>query len=94
MSRKKLFWVVNFCIVIYLLSGCVTTQEILLKPEASRIELATREPNSDQYKYLGDLQGEANAGGIRVATTNARNDIKNKAYSISADIVVIDSIRA
>lgn len=94
MSRKKIFWDVNFCIVIYLLSGCATTQEILLKPEASRIEFANREPNSDQYKYLGELKGEAQASDLRIATTNARNDIKNKAYSISADVVVIDTIRA
>lgn len=83
-------------IVISLFLGCIGTasQIITVKTEAMSIELVKSEPDRTKYKFIGDIQGEALSGDVGVSTLNARNDIKNKAYALGADIVVLDSLAA
>jgi hypothetical protein len=59
-------------------------------PGADRIELVTREPDRDQFEFLGDVEGTAK-GDLSEATQNARNDIRNRAARLGATLVTIDT---
>jgi len=74
------------------LSGCASSEVIsLINSEAAKIQLVKSEPNTKQCKFLGDLQGKAKAKDIGEASLNSRNDMRNKAYKLGANLVVMDS---
>ena len=70
--------------------SCAPATRVSLENGAEKIEIVSGEPDRNKCKFLGDVQGEAKASDIGVATTNARNDIKNKSKKLGADIVMLD----
>ncbi len=87
--KKSLTLASTFVILFFI--GCATTQNIAVKPEASKVEIITSEPSRDVCKFIGDVDGSAKSRDIALATRNARNDIRNKTYDMGGNIVKIDT---
>ncbi|CAA0125586.1 Uncharacterised protein [BD1-7 clade bacterium] len=80
-----------------LTTGCATSSQpevIVLQQNAEKIELVTFEPDRSKCKFTGDVQGTAKSTNVAEATTNSRNDMKNKALAAGANFVTIDTTTA
>ncbi len=90
--KRSLAYVVT---VVLVLSGCSAKQ---LKPEATAIRVAISEPTG--CAYLGEVtgaQGNFLTGGWtsnESLETGARNDMKNKAYAMGGNVIVMLANRA
>ena len=78
------------------ISGCAATQ---VMPEAQVVEIVNEKPNSDKCKFLGEIIGSQGNWLTGDFTSNedlvvgARNELRNKAYSLGANIVYMQDMK-
>lgn len=88
----------SFLAILFLLSGCSSTTQLVVGAE--RVEIITEKPQT-HCKRLGEVEGyKYNVGpnlSLKEMQNSAKNDLKNNAFALGADIVEIvstDSIKA
>jgi hypothetical protein len=86
--------IVIFLIVISL-TGCAATSAI---PEARSIEIVNQQPDRYRCKYLGEVVGSQGNWITGDYTSNknlivgARNDLRNEAYRLGANIIYVEDM--
>lgn len=95
--KKLAFWI-NLFGILFLLNGCSSVTQLMAGAE--KIELVSEKPQAN-CKRLGEVEGyKYNTGpslSLREIQNSAKNDLKNNALAMGADIVEIistDSIKA
>lgn len=82
---------IALCGALVLWAGCAGTQEVALKPEAARIEIIKGELDRNEFEYLGDVSGTSKSKDIEAGNEHARNDLRNKAAAMGAEVVILDT---
>lgn len=79
-----------------LLIGCSATQ---INPQARSVEIVNEPPNKSKYKFLGEIAGSQGNWFTGDFTSNenlvigARNELRNKAHELGANIVYIQDMK-
>src|SRR6516165_11431311 len=104
-SNGRIFWILRVSIrscaaaVALAVSGLTGCAAIQMKPGAERV-IVTRQPAPAGCKYLGGVvgnQGGSLTGGLtsnRNLAEGAMNDMKNKAFDLGANFVVLETNQA
>ncbi|MGH7271125.1 MAG: DUF4156 domain-containing protein [Polyangiaceae bacterium] len=61
-----------------------------LQPAAEQVELATEAPSQDTFVLVGAVTGQAAANDPEVAQDAAKNDLRNHAAALGANLVTVD----
>lgn len=93
MKKLKLFSIVTVVIFIY---GCAAIEA---QPEARSIEIVNIPPNKNECKFLGEVTGSQGNWFTEDYTSNknlvvgARNELRNEASKLGANIVYIQDMK-
>src|SRR4051794_4677974 len=86
------------CVGLLLASGCANAPRpvihTVLEPTATRVRVVVHEPARGKYRFVGKVNGEALTDDTLAAAECAKNDIRNKAAALGADLVKIDEVSA
>lgn len=74
-----------------LLRGCASSELVDLNPAGQRVQIVKAEPDSEKCKFIGDVYGQAKSKDVAEGQLNARNDLKNRAAALGANLVTIDT---
>jgi len=81
--------------IAFALGGCGGSSNaapaVSATPAGSKIEVTKAEVDREQYEFLGDVQGSSKGFNLAAAQAGARNDLKNNAANMGADLVVLDT---
>ena len=81
---------------ILFMSGCAA---IKVRPEAKGVEIVKELPDKNRCEYLGEVVGSQGNWFTGDFTSNknlmvgARNEIKNKAYSLGGNIIYLQELK-
>lgn len=80
------------CLAVLLVTACAggIPDHVELQPGAENVEIVSEPPSPNGYKELGRVTGVAVGADPDVAADAAKNDLRNKAAALGADLVTLD----
>lgn len=85
----KSLLVFSFPLVLLACAGQIP-QHVDLQPQAENVDFAYEPPSPDAYKEVGHVKGEALGKDADATLEQAKNDLRNKAAALGAELVTID----
>ncbi len=73
------------------LASCASTTAVKLNPAAESVQIIKSEPDPVKCRFIKDVYGQAKSKDVAEGQLNARNDLKNKAAALGANLVTIDT---
>lgn len=71
------------------LAGCAHI--VKLDPKAASVKLSSQPPPASTCKELGEVMGKSNGDDQEEAMGGARNDVKNRAFSLGGNFVHLEA---